>query len=105
MSVEIPHFAYPFTITTSVAVVEQDTTDELLACAQHLVRCPVGFRLSRPDFGWSFPEFRTIPLNTNGLVAALERFGPAGQFTASEVADTVDASVRHISVQLQQVGG
>lgn len=85
------------------AVVEQDTPDELLTCAQHIVRCPTGFRQARPDFGWSFPEFRNVPLDTGSLIDALERFGPSGRFSAGEVADVVDASIRHIAIQMQQV--
>lgn len=104
MAVSTPHLAYPFALVgPSVAVSEQDTIDELMDAANVLVRCPTGFLQARPDFGWSFPEFRTIPLNPNDLVNALERFGPTARYSAIEVSRVADLSIRTITLQMRQV--
>lgn len=101
MAADTPHFAYPFALVGAhVATVEQDTEEHLMTCANHVARCPTGFRDERPDFGWSFPEFRTAPLDPEGLVVALERFGPAARFTATEVADAADATTRRITIEM-----
>lgn len=104
MAVDTPHFAYPFALVgNAVAVVAQDTVDELQATANVLVRCPTGFLQARPDFGWVFPEFRSAPIDPSGLVSAMARFGPTARFSAVEVSRVVDQSIRVITLQMRQV--
>ena len=102
MSVDIPHFAYPFTRTGgAVNVVEQDSPEHIGACENVIVRCPLGFRLERPEFGWPFPEFRQIPLDLHPLLEALSRFEPRGHPTAVQYADAAEAAVQHISITVE----
>jgi hypothetical protein len=102
--VDTPHFAYPFTLVgNAVDVSEQDSIDELQDCANVIVRCPTGFLLARPDFGWAFPEFRTVPIDPRELVAAMNRFGPTATFSAVEVSRVADLSIRTITLNMQQV--
>lgn len=98
---EIPHFRYPFTRGPDgrVQVVEQDTPEHIKSCQSVIVRCPTGFREERPEFGWSFPEFRTAPLDLSELAGALRRFEPRAQHvTVQEWADEADAAIRHAQV-------
>lgn len=103
MAVEIPHFAYPFQRDARghVAVVEQDTPAHVGGCENVIVRCPLGFREERPDFGWPFPEFANVPIDPAGLMAALREFEPRGRASASEWMDEADHAVRHISVDVE----
>jgi phage baseplate assembly protein W len=99
---DVPHFAFPFGRSDGkVAVVEQDTSQHVMACENVIVRCPVGFRNERPEFGWRFPQFDPVPLDVRPLEAALARFEPRGHANAEEHADAVSAAVRHISIEVE----
>ena len=82
-----------------VVQVEQDSLEHIDACAQVVIRCPLGFRDERPEFGWPFPEFGNIPLDVEPLEEALQRFGhPNGEASASEYGDIIDQSIRYMRV-------
>lgn len=103
MKPELPHFAYPFRRGSNgkVLVVEQDTEEHIGSCENVIVRCPVGFRDDRPEFGWPFPEFENIPVGTQALEDALRTFEPRGRARAVEWADEADSAVRHMSVDVE----
>lgn len=98
-----PHFAFPFERGKdgSVKVVEQDTQEHVMACENVIVRCPVGFREARPEFGWPWPEFRNAPLDVGELEEALRRWEPRSIARAEEYADVADASLRNIEVEIE----
>lgn len=56
-----PHFCYPFERTAGggVEVAEQDTEEHVMSCETVIASCPQGFRVSRPEFGIPWPEYRT----------------------------------------------
>jgi phage baseplate assembly protein W len=93
-----PHFGFPF---TRGFVVEQDTVDHVNSCENTIVRCPAGFREERPEFGVPWPEFAVVPVDPSGITAALRRFEPRGTARGEEYADTVDASIRHLSITVE----
>jgi phage baseplate assembly protein W len=97
-----PHFSYPFQRDAAgrVEVVEQDTDEHVMACENVIVRCPAGFRDERPEFGIPFPEFRTAPLDVGGIEDALRRFEPRSRATGHEYADTADAAIRNIDIEV-----
>jgi hypothetical protein len=100
--VERPHFDFPFRRdpeTSKVVVVEQDTPEHILACENMIVRCPLGFREERPEFGWPFPTFGNAPLNVGQLESALRKFEPRSYAKGTEYADVADAAVRHIQIE------
>ncbi|CAB4197541.1 hypothetical protein UFOVP1313_18 [uncultured Caudovirales phage] len=98
--VETPHFAYPFELANGkVSVVEQDTAEHVMACENVIVRCPVGFRVERPEFGWPFPEFRQS-VNLEELETALQRWEPRSTANAIEYVNQ-DASTREITVEIE----
>lgn len=82
-------------------VVEQDTPEHIATCENVIVRCPLGFRDTRPEFGWPFPEFANIPIDVRELEDALRTFEPRGRARASEYADIASAAVRRISVDVE----
>jgi hypothetical protein len=100
-----PHFSLPFgrdPSTGKVSVVEQDTAEHVMSCETMIVVHPLGFRDERPDFGWAWPEFRSLPLDLGALQEALTRLEPRGKpGVAVEYADVADASVRHVSIDVQ----
>jgi phage baseplate assembly protein W len=98
-----PHFAFPFQRgeNGSVNVVEQSTPEHVAACENVIVRCPTGFREARPEFGWPFPEFATVPISLEPLRAALRLFEPRGEADVQEYADAASASIRHISIEVR----
>lgn len=104
---DIPHFAFPFErgANGKVNVVEQDSADHVMSCEQVIVRCPVGWRDERPDFGWPFPEFATMPVDLSALEEALRRFEPRGDARATEWADTAETAVQHILIEVETTDG
>lgn len=102
--VDVPHFSFPFQrgAAGQVETVEQDTIEHVMACENVIVRCPLGFRQDRPEFGWPFPEFQSTPLDLTELEAALRRFEPRGTVAASEYADAADAAVRHVPIEVSE---
>lgn len=63
MTIIVPHFAFPFNFaesagTKSVAVIEQDTDEEIMACVQVIIRTIKGEREDLVDFGVTPQEFR-----------------------------------------------
>lgn len=102
MQADLPHFAFPFVRAgKKVAVVEQDTVEHVMACENVIVRCPLGFRQERPEFGWPWPTFQAIPVDLVQLETALRRFEPRGEAKAREYADRANAAVRGISIDVR----
>jgi phage baseplate assembly protein W len=102
--VDRPHFAFPFErdpATGKVRVVEQDTSEHVMACENVIVRCPTGFRPDRPDFGWDFPTFRNAPIDVTVLENALQRFEPRSRARGHEYADIANQARRNITVEVQ----
>lgn len=104
MAVETPHIRFPFERGDngrSVKVVEQDTEEHVMSCENVIVRCPLGFRPERPEFGWPFPEFNTIPLNLEPLRDALATFEPRGNANVSQWIDEADAATQYIEIEVE----
>ena len=92
---DLPHFAYPFQRTadgTGIAVNEQDTDDEIMACELVIVAYPVGFRDDRPEFGWAWPELELTPLSTVQLAQALKEFEPRAPVNIEQIYDAATAT-------------
>lgn len=100
---ERPHFQYPFRRGSDgkVVCVEQDTIEHIESCCQVIVRCPQGFRDDRPEFGWPFPEFHTMPVNVRDLERALDEFEPRGRASAYAYLDAAEQAVQRISVDVE----
>jgi phage baseplate assembly protein W len=102
VAAERPHFLHPFTRNGTVGVVEQDTLEHVDSCCRVIVSCPTGFRDERPEFGWPFPEFTNVPIDTQAVSEAIRRFEPrARSVRAEEYADAAVDAVRHISITVE----
>lgn len=101
--IDRPHFAYPFQRGTNgrVNVVEQDTVEHVNSCCNLILRCPFGFRDDRPEFGWPFPEFVNIPVDTKALTDALQEFEPRASYRIEEYRSMAEAAVREVSIDAQ----
>lgn len=102
-----PHFSAPFQRGSNgkVQVVEQGSDAHVLSQQRMVVQCPLGFRLERPDFGWSWPLFRNIPIDPAPLQDALDRFVPHGKLSAEAWIDSADASTQHIRITTEVTNG
>lgn len=98
-----PHFEFPFRRGADgrIVVVEQDTLEHVNSCEHIIVRCPVGFRDDRPEFGWPFPEFANVPISVTELEEALRTFEPRGRASAREYMEAANAAVRGISIDVE----
>jgi hypothetical protein len=96
---ELPHFAFPFQRTNGkVAVVEQHSPQHITGQQLAVVVTPLGYRTDRPDFGWEWPEFASIPLDLSSLRDAFIRLVPDADSQIEEWGDAADAAIRHILV-------
>jgi phage baseplate assembly protein W len=102
---DLPHFGFPFTRTpdgTSVAVNEQDTVEDVMACEMVIVSYPAGFREDRPEFGWAFPDLEQAPLSTAALELALKNFEPRAPVEIDQVYDYALATATfNVNVQIR----
>ena len=74
---DTPHFALPFRIERGrVAVNEQDSLDDIAACAEVIVRYPTLFVIELPEFGAPDVAFGENGTDLEPLVEAVERWGP-----------------------------
>jgi len=110
VTVDLPHFKLPFQrdpITGLIQVCEQDSDQHIQSCELAIASCPVGFRPERPDFGWPFPDNKTVPLDPAPLVEALNRLeSRVPQRVATEYMDLADqtGSTRVIEIDSTMPG-
>jgi phage baseplate assembly protein W len=105
---EIPHFDFPFRRdpdSGKVIVTEHDSPAHITAQEYAVVVTPTGTRPERPDFGWDWPEFSTIPLNLGPLEDALRRFVPDSDVQVTQWADAAQAAVQHVQIRQLMVQG
>ena len=80
--VNIPHFNFPFTLTFkdgvegNAVVVEQGSLDEIAACVQAILACPIGACPQLSSFGITPLLFAQAPLNTQNLLAQILQWEP-----------------------------
>lgn len=82
----VPHLAYPFRVDAdgSVAVVEQDTLDEVAQHAQVVLLTRRGQRPVVPEFGIPDPLFEEAPLDLADVEAAISRYDPRGRVVVED---------------------
>lgn len=100
MAIDTPHFAWPFErgATGKVNLVQQDSAEHIQGQEYAVVVTPLGYRPSRPDFGWPWPEFASTPLDLGGLREALTRLVPDSDVEITQWADLIDQSIRKVRV-------
>ena len=70
---DVPHLAWPLRLAASgsLAIVEQDTIDDVRQCVHVLLNTPLGARLLAPEVGVEDPTF-TTGIDAQALAALLE---------------------------------
>lgn len=74
---DVPHFAFPFSLTSTghVAVVDQDSPNDVAGCVAAICSYRLGDRADAPTFGIEAQDFRTggpNPLEIRTAIAAWE---------------------------------
>jgi phage host-nuclease inhibitor protein Gam len=96
----LPHFAHPVAFadqpdgTLALAVVEQDSFDDIVACLARIASYTVGSRDELPEFGITQLAFQ----QTGPLRAQLERWEPRADLSIREFADAVQRTLREVRV-------
>lgn len=106
-----PHFSFPFSRSadgTTISVVEEGSTEQIMTNVQMIARCPVGYRLDRPEFGWPWPDMTMIPVDSQPLLDAINRFEPRAR--AIDIGDpqalaNAAMAVQDINVDVQIQSG
>jgi phage baseplate assembly protein W len=100
----VPHFSYPFRLTGSgsVAVVEQDTTDEIAQCVQAIISTDEGSRVEIPEFGVRSllgTSYRaTLP---NEILRKVQQFEPRAVVDLDLTVDKIDDLIRYVNVTVR----
>jgi hypothetical protein len=101
VAVLVPHFDLPFRFSSgSVAVVEQDTSDDVANCVEAILRTSYGFRTqdNTPDFGINDPLFENIPVNIESIKSTILSQEPRAEIVITEDMDRLDNMIENITV-------
>jgi phage baseplate assembly protein W len=105
--IDTPQFDLPFRFeakddgTVQAAVVEQDSTQDVLNCVEAVLRTPLGYREELPDFGVEDPTFRQMPVDPSRIAQAIERWEPRANITVDSYPDSLDEALAHVRVQVE----
>lgn len=106
MSVETPHFAYPFSFKTqpdgslAAAVTEQDSVDEVADCVVRITNTPLGSRDELPEFGVTVPLFEQTPVNVERLVSEIREWEPRAALSGSARIDSLDELLTNVRLDV-----
>lgn len=101
-----PHISLPFRVSSGrVAVTEQDSIEEVFDCVSAIIRCPLGARTDKPEFGVPDVTFSQRPIPTAGIKAAVQDWEPRAGTTLEEKAPGFDKLVDEIVVRVSTEGG
>lgn len=103
MPIEVPHFALPFQFapggggTVAALQVEQESTAEIGACCEAIIRTVQGQRTTLPAFGRPELEFITTPDAIRSVIAsALQAFEPRVDALVTSAIDPDDEMVQAV---------
>jgi phage baseplate assembly protein W len=100
--VRVPHFSLPFRFASqgeSIAssVHEQDSEEEVMQCVELIIRCPLGFREEKPNFGVMDPTFRASEDLISEIETAILLWEPRAESALTiEQKDTVTTIVAKV---------
>lgn len=85
LSVTIPHFAVPVRMvgTNGMAIVEQNTEEDVLSCVRAIVDCPVGACPEIPNFGIPDTTFAQEPIDPSEITSAIANLEPRATESAT----------------------
>lgn len=103
LPVRVPHFDLPFRfVNGSVAVVDQDTEDDIANCVEAILRTPYGYRTQDGivDFGNHDPLFEIQPVDIELIKSTIESQEPRSHILTDEETDRLDALISHVMVEV-----
>lgn len=101
-----PHLAIPLRLAGGkLAVVEQDTLDEVAGCVEAIVRTPVGFRDEQPRFGIEEQALREGGPDLAGIERAVQRFEPRAELVLEENIDDWHAILVRAGIRIAAPAG
>lgn len=100
---DVPHFAVPFRfVGARVAVVEQDSPEEIAQCVEAILATPEGSRIARPEFGLPDQAFTEGGASRREILEAVSVWEPRADVLVEVAPDRFDELVSRVSVT---VGG
>lgn len=95
MSAVVPKLKVPIQMgSTGLAVVEQDSVDEVAQCAYAVIATPRGSRIEEPEFGVEEAVFDQLPIDTEEWVAAVEEWEPRAEAETAQEIEEMTAAIR-----------
>lgn len=97
-----PHIKLPFQLAGSVvAVVEQDSPEEIEQNVEVILRYPLGFRPELPDFGVRDLTFAEGHPDLNEIQTAIALWEPRADALLESQPDLLDSLVAHVHIELR----
>jgi phage baseplate assembly protein W len=97
-----PHIKLPFQLAgRAVAVVEQDSPDEIAQNVEVILRYPLGSRPELPDFGVRDLTFSEGQPDLNEIQTAITLWEPRADALIESEPDFLDDLVAHVHVELR----
>jgi phage baseplate assembly protein W len=101
MSVQVPHFAFPFAVDgSSFALREQNSIEEIQDCVEVLILTPVGSRMVFPSYGAPEVLYTQAPANIPAIVAACNMWEKRATVVINDIIDALDEKITHIRIQI-----
>lgn len=104
----VPHLAFPFRLSGdgTVAVVEQDTLDEVAQNVEVIVRTRTGTRIEIPEFGIDALLFGQVDGDdAESLLQQVARWEPRAESYAEDAPDRLDETIRAVRLTTTLSGG
>jgi phage baseplate assembly protein W len=103
-SVETPHFDIPFRLSgSSIAVVEQDSIDDVADCVVVIVSTPIGWRDEAPTFGIPDQAMIRQPLDAAELARDIGSQEPRALLIVDERVDQTDELIALVNIGVSTV--
>lgn len=105
--VTVPHFSLPFRFVNqgagypTVAVSEQDSSDEIKSCVEAILRYEIGSRPEKPDFGITDPTFSSPQINTGQMYAQVDRSEPRVALSINSDINELDNLIYEVRVNIE----
>lgn len=101
MPVDTPHFDLPFRIAgAAVAVLEQDTIEDVINCCRVILATPIGFRPEVPVFGRPDFTFMQQPIGKDFIQSILQSQEPRVDVLVDERPDAYDVLIDNIVIDV-----
>jgi phage baseplate assembly protein W len=103
---DVPHLDIPlrFDGTGHLAVVEQDTVDDIAACVEAVLRTRPGERSELPNFGTSAILFTELPVDRETLVAQIKQWEPRAGLLIEENPDLLNDTLARLRITVAAGG-